>query len=46
MADTKQQTDPLKPRGRGRPKKGEIVAKKPKNRGGCSFNQQVRKRYR
>ena len=23
----------LKPRGRGRPKKGEIVAKKPKNRG-------------
>jgi hypothetical protein len=33
MADTEQQKDPLKPRGRGRPKKGEIVAKKPKNRG-------------
>jgi hypothetical protein len=36
MADTEQQQqlkDPLKPRGRGRPKKGEIVAKKPKNRG-------------
>ena len=32
MADTEQH-DPLKPRGRGRPKKGEIVAKKPKNRG-------------
>ena len=32
--DTEHQTqDPLKPRGRGRPKKGEIVAKKPKNRG-------------
>ena len=32
--DTKHQTqvDPLKPRGRGRPKKGEIVAKKKGNR--------------